>query len=661
MRRLLLAGLLRRASSSPSSHHHLHLVRAFSASSPLPASDADLRKYAGYALLLVGCGAATYYSFPLPPDALHKKAVPFKYAPLPDDLHAVSNWSATHEVHTRVLLQPDSLLALHDALAAAHGERRKLRPLGSGLSPNGLALSRAGMVNLALMDKVLDVDAKKKTVTVQAGIRVAELVDALREHGLTLSAAAPPPTTPSRFPPTRSTRRPSPSSTRRSPTTSTPATHEVHTRVLLQPDSLPALHDALAAAHGEHRKLRPLGSGLSPNGLALSRAGMVNLALMDKVLDVDAKKKTVTVQAGIRVAELVDALREHGLTLQNFASIREQQVGGIIQVGAHGTGARLPPIDEQVISMKLVTPAKGTIELSREKDPDLFYLARCGLGGLGVVAELLLSNAILLQGGELQSLPQNMERMRLYNMFVIFIMLFRTKAESNDPEVDQLSFTELRDRLLALDPLDKDHVIRINKAEAEYWKKSEGYRMGWSDEILGFDCGGQQWVSETCFPAGTLAKPNMKDLDYIEELLQLIEKEDIPAPAPIEQRWTACSRSPMSPASSSQEDDIFSWVGIIMYLPTSDARQRKEIMEEFFNYRSKTQTNLWDGYSAYEHWAKIEVPKDKDELAELQARLRKRFPVDAYNKARMELDPNKVLSNAKLEKLFPVTEVQHAK
>ncbi|EEC68837.1 hypothetical protein OsI_37417 [Oryza sativa Indica Group] len=583
MRRLLLAGILRRASSSPSSHHHLHLVRALSASSPLPASDADLRKYAGYALLLLGCGAATYYSFPLPPDALHKKAVPFKYAPLPDDLHAVSNWSATHEVHTRVLLQPDSL---------------------------------------------------------------------------------------------------------------------------------PALHDALAAAHGERRKLRPLGSGLSPNGLALSRAGMVNLALMDKVLDVDAKKKTVTVQAGIRVAELVDTLREHGLTLQNFASIREQQVGGIIQVGAHGTGARLPPIDEQVISMKLVTPAKGTIELSREKDPDLFYLARCGLGGLGVVAEVTLqcverhqliehtfvSSADEVKKNHKKWLSENKHIKYLWIPYTDTVVVvqcnppsswrtpkftskygkdeaiqhvrdlyreslkkYRTKAESNDPEVDQLSFTELRDRLLALDPLDKDHVIRINKAEAEYWKKSEGYRMGWSDEILGFDCGGQQWVSETCFPAGTLAKPNMKDLDYIEELLQLIEKEDIPAPAPIEQRWTACSRSPMSPASSSQEDDIFSWVGIIMYLPTSDARQRKEITEEFFNYRSKTQTNLWDGYSAYEHWAKIEVPKDKDELTELQARLRKRFPVDAYNKARMELDPNKVLSNAKLEKLFPVTEVQHVK
>lgn len=40
--------------------------------------------------------------------------------------------------------------------------------------------------------------------------------------------------------------------------------------------------------------------------------------------------------------------------------------------------------------MKLVTPAKGTIELSKEKNPELFYLARCGLGGLGVVAEVTI-------------------------------------------------------------------------------------------------------------------------------------------------------------------------------------------------------------------------------------------------------------------------------
>lgn len=79
-------------------------------------------------------------------------------------------------------------------------------------------------------------------------------------------------------------------------------------------------------------KIRPVGSGLSPNGIGLARGGMINLALMDNVLEVDKEKKQVRVQAGIRVQQLVDAIKDYGLTLQNFASIREQQIGGIVQV-----------------------------------------------------------------------------------------------------------------------------------------------------------------------------------------------------------------------------------------------------------------------------------------------------------------------------------------
>lgn len=480
----------------------------------------------------------------------------------------------------------------------------------------------------------------------------------------------------------------------------------------MQPESIEELEKVVKEANVKKQKIRPVGSGLSPNGIGLTRAGMVNLALMDKVLNVDKEKKRVTVQAGIRVQQLVDEIKEYGITLQNFASIREQQIGGIVQVGAHGTGARLPPIDEQVISMKLVTPAKGTIEISKEKDPELFYLARCGLGGLGVVAEVTLQCVERMELVEhtflsnMKDIKKNHKKFLSENKHVKYLHIPYTDAvvvvtcnpisklrgppkhkpkytteealqhvrdlyweslkkyrgqvadsgSPDEPDIDTLSFTELRDKLLAMDPLEKEHVIKVNKAEAEYWRKSEGYRVGWSDEILGFDCGGHQWVSETCFPAGKLSKPSMKDLEYIEELMQLIEKESVPAPAPIEQRWTACTKSRMSPAYSSADNDIFSWVGIIMYLPTMDARQRKQITEEFFHYRHMAQAQLWDHYSAFEHWAKIEVPKDKEELASLQARLKKKFPVDAYNQARKELDPNLILSNNMLEKLFPSSE-----
>lgn len=62
-----------------------------------------------------------------------------------------------------------------------------------------------------------------------------------------------------------------------------------------------------------------------------------------------------------------------------------------LQVGAHGTGAAIPPMDEQVVAMTLVTPGRGTLRLSAEDaDPALFYMARVGLGALGVVSEVTL-------------------------------------------------------------------------------------------------------------------------------------------------------------------------------------------------------------------------------------------------------------------------------
>lgn len=39
------------------------------------------------------------------------------------------------------------------------------------------------------------------------------------------------------------------------------------------------------------------------------------------------------------------------------------------QVGAHGTGASIPPMDEQVVALTLVTPGRGTLHLSQD-DPD---------------------------------------------------------------------------------------------------------------------------------------------------------------------------------------------------------------------------------------------------------------------------------------------------
>ena len=55
-----------------------------------------------------------------------------------------------------------------------------------------------------------------------------------------------------------------------------------------------------------------------------------------------------------------------------------------------------------------------------------------------------------------------------------------------------------KDALLAFDPLGVEHVKRCNQAEAEFWKKNEGYQTKPSDQLLQFDCGGQVGHSLIC-------------------------------------------------------------------------------------------------------------------------------------------------------------------
>ena len=88
--------------------------------------------------------------------------------------------------------------------------------------------------------------------------------------------------------------------------------------------------------------------------------------------------------------DVVEALRPHGLTLQNYASVREQQIGGFTQVSAHGTGAGIPPVDEQVVALRIVSPGSGAaVNMEKGKDA-VFDWVKVGLGAMGIVTELTL-------------------------------------------------------------------------------------------------------------------------------------------------------------------------------------------------------------------------------------------------------------------------------
>ena len=124
-----------------------------------------------------------------------------------------------------------------------------------------------------------------------------------------------------------------------------------------EPETMDELAQLVSKAYREGQHIRPVGSALSPNGLSFDSRGMVCLSNLDKIIDINKEKMTVTVEAGARVSQVLDALRPHGLMLPNLFSIAEHQIGGFVSRGAHGTGAAISPCDGFVGALPLVTPS----------------------------------------------------------------------------------------------------------------------------------------------------------------------------------------------------------------------------------------------------------------------------------------------------------------
>jgi L-galactono-1,4-lactone dehydrogenase len=504
-----------------------------------------------------------------------------------------------------------------------------------------------------------------------------------------------------------------------------------------EPESVSELISLVADAYRNGTHIRPVGSALSPNGLAFDPRGMVCLSNLDKIIEVNKEDMTVTVQAGARVSQVIEALRPYGLTLPNLASIAEQQIGGFVSVGAHGTGASIPPCDDFVTALTMVTPSEhGVVKMTEKTHGPLFRLARLGLGGLGILSDVtlkvvpahrLVEQTIVLtrdeakkklgtllkrhkhirymwipyedavvvvtnddendlpllgagtevndgKGGkkkivtdaDIESRHSRSEQLEPLHKLLRSLLKNRTDINVDEETINGMGFGDLRDLILASgNMLDPDHIKRCNKAEREFWVKAQGLRVLPSDQLLQFDRGGQQWVYEVCFPVGTYGLPDSRSMDFMEELLRQIESSGIPAPSPIEQRWTSASTSPLSPASVGTPDvqtydtknALFSWVGVIMYLPSDDndpTGYRRQFITKAFNEQyCKIVRKVGQKYGLMCHWAKLEVEDNDDEgiAASVRARLGSKVVSD-YNAARNLYDPKRLLSCDKIDKVF---------
>jgi xylitol oxidase len=137
-------------------------------------------------------------------------------------------------------------------------------------------------------------------------------------------------------------------------------------------------------------KFKVLGTRHCFNNIADSKDQFLSLKPMDNVIAIDAAKHTVTVAAGITYGQLCPYLDGKGFALHNLASLPHISVAGACSTATHGSGQKNGNLATAVSGLEIVTADGAVVNLSRERNPDIFDGVVVGLGALGVITKVTL-------------------------------------------------------------------------------------------------------------------------------------------------------------------------------------------------------------------------------------------------------------------------------
>jgi FAD-linked oxidoreductase len=159
-----------------------------------------------------------------------------------------------------------------------------------------------------------------------------------------------------------------------------------------QPTTVEEVVQIVRRAEAEGKVVRVFGGRHSWSKFVLTDGALLNLDSLNKILAIDPDTHQVTIQAGMRIKDLVNILQYAGLGLKNLGSIMEQSFAGAISTGTHGTGRTLGSLHTQVVGMKIVSGGGKILEISSDDSnyAEMLSAAQVSLGALGVVVELTL-------------------------------------------------------------------------------------------------------------------------------------------------------------------------------------------------------------------------------------------------------------------------------
>lgn len=396
------------------------------------------------------------------------------------------------------------------------------------------------------------------------------------------------------------------------------------------------VQDALANGH----QVRPHGGGHSWSDLIVTDSTLIQLDRL-KTGQADLPNHRYTVQAGVRLKELIRKLAEAGLALKNLGSITEQSIAGAISTGTHGTGLRLQNMSQSIVAMKLVT---GTGELLsiQETDSDLLNATRVNLGALGIITEVTIDCVPLYDleytaffgqfddvVGQIEILNEENERFLIWWLAtpfgskenVIVITMNPTGAPRGNFEDSTISDESGRHESLPMDT--NDLFSRLVSRESSPRALQQVIRhTGRYDQVLTLP------LLPVLHREFEYAIPVERTSEALVRLKQVIDEGDISTTLPIEVRFVAKDDSLLSPARGR---DVC-YIGVSTQPNANEVYARVEpIMKDL------------DGRP---HWGKHFSLR----RSEIKAMYSDSY--DTFRQLRQQLDPQGVFGNTLLRELF---------
>ncbi|MFD1343898.1 FAD-dependent oxidoreductase [Litorisediminicola beolgyonensis] len=150
-----------------------------------------------------------------------------------------------------------------------------------------------------------------------------------------------------------------------------------------------AIRAEMDEAREEGRPVALSAARHSMGGHALPENGHA-VTLENATVEVDTDARTALVHAGARWSEVIPALDRWGFGPKVMQSNNDFGVASTFAVNAHGWPVPYGPMGSTVRSVFLVEPGGELLEISRDKEPELFAMTMGGYGLTGAIVSLVI-------------------------------------------------------------------------------------------------------------------------------------------------------------------------------------------------------------------------------------------------------------------------------